>query len=96
MAWDRALIYATGGYAGGESNGAVFDANTSTYARDYTWLSGWAAGAGVEYAFTQNISAKAEYLFVQLNGNAIMTPTYQASRNGVDISLVRGGVNFRF
>jgi hypothetical protein len=29
---------------------------------------GWTAGAGAEYAVTANISLKAEYLFVRLDG----------------------------
>ncbi|HEV3043883.1 MAG TPA: outer membrane protein [Roseiarcus sp.] len=95
FAMDRALIYVTGGYAGGEVHGAIFDANTGFYASNNTWQNGYAVGGGLEYAFTNNISAKAEYLFSQLNGTSIATPTY-AAKPGLDVSLIRAGLNYRF
>src|SRR3712207_5390474 len=48
VAFDRALVYATGGFAFAD------DAN------------GWTVGGGVEYAFTNNLSAKIEGLYVNL------------------------------
>jgi len=95
FAMDRALIYVTGGYAGGQVHSAVFDAITPAYASNNTWQNGYAVGGGVEYAITNNISAKAEYLFSQLDGKTIATPSY-AAKDGLDISLVRLGLNYRF
>jgi outer membrane immunogenic protein len=95
IAMDRALLYVTGGYAGGELHSRLFDANTGTIASDDTWRNGYAVGAGIEYAFTQNVSAKAEYLFSQLGGKEIISPTY-AARSGLDVSMIRGGINYRF
>jgi len=95
FALDRALVYVTGGYAGGELDSRLLDANTGSLSSDNSWRNGYAVGAGIEYAFTQNISAKAEYLFSQLGGKEITTPTY-AARTGLDISLIRGGINYRF
>ncbi|MDF2972412.1 MAG: hypothetical protein K0R61_2862, partial [Microvirga sp.] len=51
VAFDRALIYATGGFAFAD------DAN------------GWTVGGGVEYAFTNNLSAKIEGLYVNLDND---------------------------
>jgi outer membrane immunogenic protein len=34
-----------------------------------TTTNGWAAGAGLEYAFARNWAIRAEYLHIQLNGN---------------------------
>jgi outer membrane immunogenic protein len=95
IAMDRALLYVTGGYAGGELDSRLLDATTGSFTSDNSWRNGYAVGAGIEYAFTQNISAKAEYLFSQLGGTTIATPTY-AGRTGLDISLVRAGINYRF
>jgi outer membrane immunogenic protein len=55
-------------------------------------VTGWTAGGGVEYAFTNSLSAKVEYLFVNLG-----TQT-QIENDGVKFatSIVRGGVNLRF
>ncbi|MBG0809676.1 porin family protein [Methylosinus sp. H3A] len=48
----RVLFYGTGGFAYGETSGAVRE--------------GWTAGAGVEWAFAPHWSAKTEYLFTDL------------------------------
>ena len=95
VAMDRALIYATGGYAGGELYSRLLDATTGSFVADNSWRNGYAVGAGIEYAFTPNISAKAEYLFSQLEGKVLTTPTY-VGHTGLDISLVRAGINYRF
>ena len=60
-AWDRVLFYGTGGAAFGNvqagSIGGPYDSATQT---------GWTAGAGVEWAFLPNWTAKFEYLYVDL------------------------------
>jgi outer membrane immunogenic protein len=95
VALDRALLYVTGGYADGEIHGALFDALAPAYASGNTWQSGYAIGAGLEYAFTNNVSVKAEYLFSQLGEKTLSTPDYTA-KPGQDISMIRAGVNYRF
>lgn len=95
VAMDRSLLYVTGGYAGGELHPRLLDAISGTFVQDNSWRNGYAVGAGIEYAFTPNISAKAEYLFSQLEGKVLTTPTY-VGHTGLDISLVRAGINYRF
>jgi len=53
---DRVLLYVTGGgaFANLQAPGVT------------TTGTGWTAGAGVEFALTQNWTAKAEYLFVDI------------------------------
>ena len=58
VALDRALLYVTGGYAGAEDK-----VNVPTVLGSTDWRSGGAIGGGIEYAFTNNISAKAEYIY---------------------------------
>jgi outer membrane immunogenic protein len=93
MTFDRALIYATGGYAFGFSslnNGAFKSTDTHH---------GYVIGAGLEYAFTQNISAKAEYLYMPLGGGKNVpaaTNLTTGPKTGIDASVVRAGVNYRF
>ena len=48
---------------------------------------GIAAGAGVEYGFYQNWSAKLEYLWIGATGGGLSSE---------HINLVRGGLNYRF
>jgi outer membrane immunogenic protein len=68
--------------------------------------SGWTAGAGVEWAFADNWTAKVEYLYVNLGNGSVncLTPACLAASGGVPIpvsvtlteNLIRAGVNFKF
>lgn len=92
VAFDRALIYATGGYAFG------FSDLTSGLVKQSSTHHGYAIGGGLEYAFTQNISAKAEYLYMPLESkNVGALPGFAfGGKAGIDASVVRGGINYRF
>jgi opacity protein-like surface antigen len=66
---------------------------------------GWTAGAGAEYAFTDRLSLKGEYLFTEFNGVsgpilALAPPPIPAigsfSTGTFGSHLVRAGVNWRF
>jgi outer membrane immunogenic protein len=91
-AWDRLLPYITGGGA----LGTVKMSPNTGGAESATKL-GWAAGAGVEYAYDRTWSVKLEYLYTDLG-----TATCSASSCGVDtdvtykVNLVRAGLNYRF
>ena len=91
-AWDRFMPYITGGASGGNIK-ATANGGGSV---NKTQL-GWVAGAGLEWAFTGNWSAKLEYLYTDL-GNV----TCEASACGTDTtvsfktSIARAGVNYRF
>jgi outer membrane immunogenic protein len=81
VAWDRVLIYATGGVAfagvnldlslsGVDAAGVPFFATGS---RSST-RTGWTVGGGIEYAFTNNWSIRAEYRYTDfgtINRNAV-------------------------
>ncbi len=93
---DRTLIYVTGGAAFGNiqtglNPPATFNSTTRV---------GWAAGAGVEYTFAGNWSAKAEYLFVNLGTASCTTLANCGGATGASVvltdNLVRGGLNYRF
>ncbi|QBR71807.1 porin family protein [Beijerinckiaceae bacterium] len=67
VAWDRALIYATGGVAfGGFNTSYTFFSpffalgGTSSFS---TTRVGWTVGGGIEYAVTNNWSVRAEYRY---------------------------------
>jgi len=74
VAFDRALIYVTGGFA---------------FADDAT---GWTVGGGLEYAFTDNLSAKVEGLYVNLDRDY----NFPGLDNDAEFGVVRAGLNFRF
>lgn len=67
FAFDRALIYVAGGFAyGGNDEGNGFNGFIND--NDDT-RTGWALGGGFEYAFTNNLSAGIEGLWVSLDDN---------------------------
>jgi outer membrane immunogenic protein len=71
-------------------------------------VTGWTAGAGLEYALADNITLKAEYLYINLgNGNgvnvvaqntgaALIPSSFTASYGTVGFSVVRVGLNYKF
>lgn len=87
VAFDRALIYGTGGFAYGQSEIKALGLS------DDQTHTGWALGAGIEYAFTNNITAKAEYLYVDLENEKFFNNTVRA---GAELSTIRAGVNYKF
>jgi outer membrane immunogenic protein len=100
-AFDRVLVYATGGGAYGD-----IKANLSSVAGGFAISTtstefGWTAGGGVEFAITQNFTAKVEYLFVDLsNGSLSCTVATCGATLAIpvsfDASLVRAGLNYKF
>jgi outer membrane immunogenic protein len=92
FAADRVLFYGTAGAAYGNVQASAF--NTT----DSSTEVGWTAGAGVEAAFTDNWTARIEYLFVDLSHGSCTSacgapPTQSVS---FDESLIRGGVDYKF
>jgi outer membrane immunogenic protein len=68
---------------------------------------GWTVGGGLEYAFWQNLTLKAEYLYVSLEGKSLsetallVTPgtapaSLNANFNRTNFNVARVGVNYRF
>jgi outer membrane immunogenic protein len=108
IAFDRFLVYGTGGVAFGSTSwpntvlgtiGGVptfFTANNTNNTRV-----GYAVGAGVEYAFLNNWSVKVEYLFTDLgrNNRTFIAPGGFAgfSFGGREQNhIVRAGLNYKF
>jgi outer membrane immunogenic protein len=100
--WDRALLYATGGWAW--SHRATWDLTCTgpclpAAATDSQSLSGYTVGGGVEYGFSPNLSVKAEYLYVHLAPAAYFGSQGCPAGNcdvGANVSLIRLGLNWRF
>jgi outer membrane immunogenic protein len=88
---DRFLPYVTGGAALGNINATTGNLTTSTV------NAGWTIGAGLEFSFTPNWSAKAEYLYVDL-GKFNCGFNCGAATDNVSFSanIIRGGINYRF
>ncbi len=98
---DRFLIYGTGGLAfADQKNSANFGGFGRSSNDDVKF--GYTIGGGVEYAFTNNWSVKAEYLYYDLgrsrNSTFVAGPGGGFFTNSSDNrgNLVRAGLNYRF
>lgn len=97
VAFDKALLYATGGLAYNNRRytfGPV--ATPSLFAHTAgTW--GWTIGAGLEYALDNNWSVRGEYRFSQYSGKTSVFPGNIRDRVGkYQTHTVRIGVSYRF
>jgi outer membrane immunogenic protein len=98
-AWDRVLLYATGGVAFGGFGGSVstpfgFDSQATTRV-------GWTVGGGLEYAVTNNWSIRAEYRYTQYGNNTIFATNAFGSVGGfanlkVNQNRVQVGFSYKF
>jgi opacity protein-like surface antigen len=112
-AFDHVMVYATGGYA--FTTYQVVDSYNFVVGfpgvqSDVTAkLSGWAAGAGVEYAFYKGMSLKLEYLYLGMGGFTSTisappniagipkaTPTQIVVHHNLSDNIIRLGLNFNF
>lgn len=104
VAYDRALFYLTGGVAAGGARGpaTLSFVGGNEFAADWSQSSRakYAVGAGFEYAFAANWSARAEYLFLSQSLN---TQVFDDGSNNQYISRIRNdnhilrfGLNYHF
>ena len=92
--WNNWLPYVTGGAAFG---GLKADNSLSGTTASKTQI-GWTAGAGLEWAFRSNWSAKIEYLYADLGSFDCGTACSLVTPDNVSfkVNLVRAGINYRF
>lgn len=103
---DRWLFYVKGGGGWvGANSFTVTDVTTgaSVTAGNSNTLSGWLVGGGVEWAFANNWSLRAEYDFLGLSTRTFTVPatspilvgdTFTTGKNNVQMATI--GINYRF
>jgi outer membrane immunogenic protein len=95
-AFDRFLPYFTGGVAFGNIKATVETTALGVLTEGSATKTGYAIGGGVEYAFAGNLSAKLEYLYVDLGAaeiNFAAPPPVNVSFKDL---VFRLGVNYKF
>ena len=92
-AFDRWLPYITAGGAYGNIKATTSLAGLSASTSKDKF--GWTAGAGLEYAFLGNWSAKLEYLYVDL-GSFDTGPAPIVNNVSFKENIVRAGLNYKF
>lgn len=100
-AWDRSLVYVNGGGAWGRVRHEYNAANNGGAANSFSATNnetGWTLGAGFEYAFAPNWSARLEYNYVRLGTGAIQYSAVAANRSEWNdrFSVVKVGLNYKF
>jgi len=108
LATPELLLYATGGLAFGDVNyhtTTQFGASPALRfgASGSDTLTGWTVGAGTEWKFAPNWSAKLEYMYFDLGdvdyrtlANAPVAPFRVTQEFDTSGSIVRAGVNYQF
>jgi outer membrane immunogenic protein len=99
-AWDRYLVFATGGVAYGGVNAYIANNALNTSNETHT-RAGYTVGGGIEAMLAPHWSAKLEYLYVNFGDNKNYT-YIGVFNNGaaenvlVTSNIVRAGLNYKF
>jgi outer membrane immunogenic protein len=98
-AFDRLLVYGRGGVAFAQDQSSFTDLGANTASTTFL-RTGWTAGAGLEYGFNNNWSAKIEYDYLGFGSKALnfstpLQPAYTSNAN-LNVQEVKAGLNFRF
>jgi len=98
-AWDRWMIFGTGGVAYGSVNAGQDSCPTIpgniAFCGTHTEV-GWTAGAGIEGFIAPNWSVKLEYLYIDLGNHFSYTPVVPVNVTQERVNLVRAGINYHF
>ena len=97
--WGPGLLYVKGGYAHSDNRETLTAAGTPVaFALDGNHSDGYTVGAGVEYMFAPNWSARAEYQYYDFGNTRFTSPTTLASFGSFhnDEHTVKAGINYRF
>jgi outer membrane immunogenic protein len=97
-ALDRALFYVTGGYTGANMRGSVADmsGNPNIFVSQSNYLNGYVLGLGLEFAVTNNLSVKAEYLYSNYGSANYFGGTPDSISAGTNFSSLKAGINYHF
>jgi outer membrane immunogenic protein len=111
FAFDRALLYATGGIAFASITADSFaqftNGNDGYITTQNRQRVGWTVGGGLDYALTRKFSVRAEYLYADFGSDTIQSTTppgyapglagyYYTATSHNQFHIVRMGVNLRF
>jgi outer membrane immunogenic protein len=102
--WDRWLLYAKGGAAWAGDKYSAFIPVFNEFLQGSETRTGWVVGAGLEWAFWNNWSAKVEYNYFDFGTDTVtLSGTFAGAPiivPGIDvrqrISVAKIGINYRF
>jgi len=97
--WGPGLLYLKGGYAFSDNNESVrLDGVPVAFALQGNHRNGYTVGAGIEYMFAPNWSAKAEYQYYNFGDARFTAPAALVPTGSFTTSdhTVKAGLNYRF
>ena len=94
-AFDRTMIYATGGGLYGQSKLTGTDTAVGAFSNSATYWT-WTVGGGIEHMFVPNWSFKVEYLYAGTPDKNPSPPLTTALSGSVHANIVRAGINYHF
>ncbi|MDJ1158923.1 porin family protein [Chelatococcus sp. SYSU_G07232] len=89
VALDRTLIFATAGVATSK-----FD--VQGVGNKDKWKTGYLLGAGVEHAFTDNLTLKAEYNYLRFGDQKVALAGGGVRKSELSDHVVKAGLNYKF
>jgi len=100
---ENTLLYVTGGAAFIDVNfaGEVGPVGNLYHDEDSQWVTGFAIGAGIEHAFTPNLHAKLEYLYIGLPDDSFRLEDPNGFGGDIDqhfdgINMIKAGLTYNF
>jgi outer membrane immunogenic protein len=98
LAFDRFLLFATGGWATGNPSTAFALTGAAPFVTTGGRSNGWTAGGGLEYAITDTILGRIEYRYtdLQTSGFVNVLANIAAGVTRTPISDFRAGFAYKF
>lgn len=94
---DRFLPYIAGGVAFGRVTVESIDPTGFPLASSHDTLTGWTIGAGLDYAFTDNLQFRAEYRYTDFgDGDFTLDGTGRTGSGDLKTNDVRFGIAYKF
>ena len=94
-AFDRVMLYGTGGFAYADVETSVSAPQFNIADHSTHMHMGYVFGGGVEYALSNNLALRIEYLRLQYNSQSAPGILYQLSERPSE-NIVRAGLDYRF
>ena len=98
-AFDRWLIFGTGGWARGDwQTSYAFTSPHFVFSTNSTTQGGWTAGAGINYALLKDLFLSLEYRYTALDATSFTDIPHNAGELGNTVKLndIRAGIGVKF
>ena len=98
VAFDRLLVFGNGGWAWGNPSTSYATTGAAPFVTNGGNSTGWTAGAGVDYAFTETVFGRIEYRYTNLGTSGFVSVATNSADGGnrVPINDLRAGIAYKF